>query len=177
MGDLFKYSWSGLVIVFGIGLLGWIGYNHLIEMQPEAQGQDPLIPLVFAIGMIATGVWRIRRTAAGSAAVRAAGTARHQDTIGARITCPSCDHSFAGSAGVTFLGFRRFHCPSCGHDTDHPLWPVARVLYWVVLVWFSIQGVRLLGSGDVPLPGLIVVLAAAALVWDRVLVGRLQKGA
>lgn len=37
-------------ILFGIGLLGWVGYNTFIEMLPQAQDKNPYIAV--AIGLI-----------------------------------------------------------------------------------------------------------------------------
>jgi len=49
----------GLVmLVFGLVLLSWIGYNFLIEMQPEAQGRNPLIPFILSVILIVVGAKR-----------------------------------------------------------------------------------------------------------------------
>ena len=55
--------WGAILIACGTSLLGWIAYNHLIEMQPEAEGRSPIIPVMFGIAMIGLGVFRLRRKA------------------------------------------------------------------------------------------------------------------
>ena len=43
------------MILLGLGLLGWIGYNLLLEMQPEAKGRNPIVPIIISIGLIIVG--------------------------------------------------------------------------------------------------------------------------
>ena len=38
-------AWMGALI--GAGMLGWVAYNHLVEMQPAAQGRDPWPAVAF----------------------------------------------------------------------------------------------------------------------------------
>src|SRR5436309_2850469 len=50
--------WSLLV---GTALALWIGYNLLVERRPETEGTNPLIAVLFALGLLYFGVVRIRR--------------------------------------------------------------------------------------------------------------------
>jgi hypothetical protein len=50
-----------LGIAAGIGLLGWVGYNFLIEMQPEAERRNPIAPVLFSIALIYTGIKTVLR--------------------------------------------------------------------------------------------------------------------
>jgi len=53
--------WAGLLIAFGVLLLGWVGYNLLIERLPETEGRSPRAATAFGIGAIAVGAARLRR--------------------------------------------------------------------------------------------------------------------
>lgn len=44
-----------LVISIGASILVWIGYNYLIEMQPEFKGRNPIGPLLFSCAAIFVG--------------------------------------------------------------------------------------------------------------------------
>ncbi len=59
MKTILILGWGGLLVVMGLGLLGWITYNLLVEMQPSAEGRSPVGPLIFAVSMIAVGTVRI----------------------------------------------------------------------------------------------------------------------
>ncbi len=61
MKTLITLGWGGLLVLLGVGLLAWLGYNFLIEMQPAAEGRNPIPPTVFAVAMIGIGITRIRR--------------------------------------------------------------------------------------------------------------------
>ncbi len=37
-------------------ILLWIGYNHFIQIQPQAQGRNPIPPLIFCLVMISYGI-------------------------------------------------------------------------------------------------------------------------
>ena len=43
------------ILLVGLTLLGWIGYNLLIEMQPAAEGQNPAGPLLIGFGSVYVG--------------------------------------------------------------------------------------------------------------------------
>lgn len=54
-------GWAWLLILIGTGLLAWIGYNVFVEMQPAAEGRNPLVPAVFGAVLVVTGIVRLRR--------------------------------------------------------------------------------------------------------------------
>lgn len=43
------------ILVIGIGLLSWVAYNYLVEMQTQARGRNPLPALVFSAAAIFVG--------------------------------------------------------------------------------------------------------------------------
>ncbi len=48
--------WAGLfVLLIGIALATWIGYNLLVEMQPEAKGRSPIGPSILAASCMYVG--------------------------------------------------------------------------------------------------------------------------
>lgn len=49
-----------IAFLMGLALLCWIGYNLFIERLPEAQGRNPLLPVLFAIGLLYAGQKLIR---------------------------------------------------------------------------------------------------------------------
>lgn len=51
---------GAVVALMGVGLAAWIAYNQFIEMQPEAEGRNPLVPILLAIGMLFVGVTWMR---------------------------------------------------------------------------------------------------------------------
>lgn len=46
---------GGIILAFGIVLAIWVGYNVLIEMQPEARGKNPLSAILMAGAFIFVG--------------------------------------------------------------------------------------------------------------------------
>tara|TARA_R110002126_G_scaffold86474_7_gene208728 strand:- start:7001 stop:7237 length:237 start_codon:yes stop_codon:yes gene_type:complete len=53
--------WNVLLIVMGCSLLGWIAFNLFVEMQPEAEGKNPLVPTLVGLLLVGTGGVRIVR--------------------------------------------------------------------------------------------------------------------
>jgi len=51
-----KKVFGFLSFLLGVLLLLWIGYNLFIQMQPEAEGRNPIIALLVSGGLIYTGV-------------------------------------------------------------------------------------------------------------------------
>ena len=49
-----------LLLILGLALLIWIGYNLLIEMQPEAEGRNPLVAFALGVAMVITGIIKMR---------------------------------------------------------------------------------------------------------------------
>ncbi len=54
-------SWAGFLILVGVGLLTWVGYNLLIELQPSAAGRHPGPAVGMGIAAIWFGLVQIRR--------------------------------------------------------------------------------------------------------------------
>jgi hypothetical protein len=52
--------WGVFLILFGTALLTWVGYNLLVEQLPAARGKNPWIAIVFGVGAVVAGVYRIR---------------------------------------------------------------------------------------------------------------------
>ena len=44
-----------LIFLIGLSILGWIAYNFLVQMQPEARGRNPLPALIFSGAAIYVG--------------------------------------------------------------------------------------------------------------------------
>lgn len=51
-----KLVFGGIALLLGTLLLGWIGYNLLVELQPEAKRLNPLPALIFSAALIGVGV-------------------------------------------------------------------------------------------------------------------------
>jgi len=60
MRSVFVWCWALLLLLMGAGLLFWVGYNFLVEMQPEAEERNPLPALILGSGMLVVAVYRIR---------------------------------------------------------------------------------------------------------------------
>ncbi len=60
-------GWLCALLLFSMdaGLLLWIGYNFLVEMQPEAQRRKPRPALLLALAMLVAAVYRIRLLLSG----------------------------------------------------------------------------------------------------------------
>ena len=54
--DMIRKPLGVLVFLIGAAILAWIGYNYLIEMQPEAEGRNPLPALLFSGAAIFVGI-------------------------------------------------------------------------------------------------------------------------
>ncbi len=52
--------WGVFLLLFGAALLGWVGYNLLVERLPATKGMSPLFAILFGIGAVIAGVFRIR---------------------------------------------------------------------------------------------------------------------
>ncbi len=66
MRTIISFGWGTLLIVLGVGLLVWIGYNLFVEMQPAAEGRSPVVPTLFALALVAAGVFRLRTQLRGT---------------------------------------------------------------------------------------------------------------
>ena len=52
--------WGVLLLLMGLALLGWVAYNLFVEMQPSARGRSPVVAVSFGMGLVGTGIWRMR---------------------------------------------------------------------------------------------------------------------
>jgi hypothetical protein len=51
----------GVIALFlGLGLLGWVGYNVLVEEQPSARGHSPIPPVITSLVLVTIGTWLVR---------------------------------------------------------------------------------------------------------------------
>jgi len=50
-----------LSLLLGLGVGGWVAYNYLVEMQPEAKGKNPAPALILTAVCLYVGVTRIRQ--------------------------------------------------------------------------------------------------------------------
>ena len=57
---MMKRVGGGIMLFLGVVLLGWIGYNLFIEMQPQAQGRSPIGPSLFALTLTGVGFQWVR---------------------------------------------------------------------------------------------------------------------
>ena len=51
---------GAIVLLMGLALLCWVGYNLFIERLPEAQGRNPIPAILFTIGLLYVGQKMIR---------------------------------------------------------------------------------------------------------------------
>ena len=50
------------VLLLGLVLLCWVGYNLFVEMQPEARGVNPLPAIIFSLVFLYVGQKWIRNS-------------------------------------------------------------------------------------------------------------------
>ncbi|MHB1036641.1 MAG: hypothetical protein ACYC35_18095 [Pirellulales bacterium] len=50
-----KRFFGALMILMGIGLGAWIGYNLFVERLPEAQGKSPIPAVIFTVALFTVG--------------------------------------------------------------------------------------------------------------------------
>ncbi len=60
-----KSVFGVIALLMGSTILLWVGYNLLIERQPETQGRSPLPAIVVSAAMIFVGVKWVRGNQAG----------------------------------------------------------------------------------------------------------------
>lgn len=53
--SILRRIFGGFILLIGLALLGWVAYNLLVGMQPEARGRSPLPALLLAAGAIYVG--------------------------------------------------------------------------------------------------------------------------
>jgi len=54
-GKSMKFLAGLFLFLCGAGILGWIGYNLFVEMQPEAEGRRIVSPLLFSTTLVIVG--------------------------------------------------------------------------------------------------------------------------
>jgi len=59
MGKFTSVVFGAVCVLLGLG--AWIAYNLLVERLPETQGRSPVVPILFATALVATGVSRLRK--------------------------------------------------------------------------------------------------------------------
>jgi hypothetical protein len=84
-----------------------------------------------------------------------------------KLLCTACFRRVHAPTKVSFFGFPKFECPRCGAAVVHPLSPVRRVSYWVVVGVFSAIVIGCWVAGFVATPGMLFFLVGYALVKDR----------
>ena len=58
---MFRKLLAVMALLVGCTIGGWIGYNYLVEMQPAAEGRNPMVPSLFALAMIGWGFATLTR--------------------------------------------------------------------------------------------------------------------
>ena len=60
---ILKKLFGLLILLIGVSILGWIAYNYLVAMQPEARGRNPLPAVIFSGAAIwIGGKWLVSKT-------------------------------------------------------------------------------------------------------------------
>jgi hypothetical protein len=92
------------------------------------------------------------------------------------IRSGACRHGDRIDTGRTFLGFRKYRCSDCQEELVAPLSRRRKIFYGAFLALSGVACAGMLAVGYIPLPGIIPVLTAYALVRNRDLeAGRLQR--
>jgi len=52
--------WGVFLVLFGAALLVWVEYNQLVERTSATKGKSPIFAILFGIGAVIAGVFRIR---------------------------------------------------------------------------------------------------------------------
>lgn len=60
MGHSVKIAWGSFMVILGVMILAWAGYNTFIEMQPSAEGKNLTLSAGFAVAIVIIGTIRIR---------------------------------------------------------------------------------------------------------------------
>lgn len=91
-----------------------------------------------------------------------------------KVVCENCGLPIDGKPWKTFLGFQKYTCPSCNKNTLYPLTRTYRVIYWCCFAVGCIAFLSYVSQGEIPVPGLLGVATAVALVRDYQLRKKLQ---
>jgi hypothetical protein len=65
MVGIMRRVFGGIALLMGSAILLWVGYNFLIERQPETQGSNPFPAIGVSLAMIFVGIMWIRGKQAG----------------------------------------------------------------------------------------------------------------
>ena len=57
---MLKRLLGGIVLLLGIVLVLWIGYNLFVSMQPQARGRNPIPAMLVSAGLISVGIKWVR---------------------------------------------------------------------------------------------------------------------
>ena len=50
-----------ICLAFGIILGSWVSYNLLFDIQPAAEGRNPITPLMLTFGLLYVGITRLKK--------------------------------------------------------------------------------------------------------------------
>ena len=90
--------------------------------------------------------------------------------------CPACSARFAQVPRRSFLGFQKLTCTACGKPVTYPLTTRFRIAMWVfaaIVVVGAFATAR--QGGGIATPGLLFVVAVAALIRDSVMRKRVRE--
>jgi hypothetical protein len=90
------------------------------------------------------------------------------------LFCTGCGEDVEATPRTSFLGFPTFTCPRCQSRVWHPMSKARRMVCWLILGMVVAACVHVVINGNIPLPGLVGVLAAVALGVDRSLAARIH---
>lgn len=84
------------------------------------------------------------------------------------VVCTECLHGFDAKARSTFLGFRKYECPSCGVKVVHDLRMTPRVIYWFLSIPSGSGAVMAVLAGNFPVSAPFFLLMISTLIRDRI---------
>lgn len=83
-----------------------------------------------------------------------------------KAICEHCGKLIDEKPRVSFLGFQRHTCPSCGKDTMYPLTRGYRLIYRLLLVMALLGFISYAAQGQIAIPGVLGIATIVALVQD-----------
>lgn len=72
-------------------------------------------------------------------------------------SCTNCGNKFRGVPTLSFLGFQKLVCPSCGQEVLYPLTSEYRLAYWGALVLIPVTTISNLAEGAITVVTAIIV--------------------
>ena len=91
------------------------------------------------------------------------------------VICTHCHTDFEGKHGSTFLGFKKYRCPSCSSDVIYPLRLFPRIIFYPFVLGAIVRFVKAYGEGGLLVPGVLGVLMGYAVVRDLFIVDRVRR--